>query len=76
MSELIIKKSLCQFTKTEEAVETDGPECGNKKLKVGLNRNGMQHKKGEYIDLEFNGNKISIEEASRQTCKSKLNMQM
>ena len=52
--------------KTLEEIEDDGPECGNKKLKVVLNRNGMQHKKGEYIDLEFNGNKISIEEAKKQ----------
>lgn len=51
--------------KTPEEVEEDGPECGNKKLRVILNRNGMQHAYGEYIDLQFNGNIISYEEAKQ-----------
>ena len=49
--------------KTPEEIEADGIECGNKKLKVVLNRNGMQMAQGEYIDLQFNGNLISYEEA-------------
>lgn len=49
--------------KTPEEVEADGVDCGNKKLRVILNRNGMQHAPGEYIDLQFNGNVISYEEA-------------
>lgn len=49
--------------KTPEEIEADGPECGNKKLRVVLNRNGMQHAPGEYIDLLFNGNHILYEEA-------------
>lgn len=49
--------------KTEEEMEQDGPECGNKKLRVILNRNGMQHAPGEYIDLIFDGNHILYEEA-------------
>ncbi len=49
--------------KTPEEIEADGPECGNKKLRVVLNRNGMQHAPGEYIDLRFNGDMISYEEA-------------
>lgn len=51
--------------KTPEEVEGDGVECGNKKLRVVLNRNGMQHAPGEYIDLQFNGNLISYEEAKQ-----------
>ena len=51
--------------KTPEEVEADGVECGNKKLRVILNRNGMQHAQGEYIDLQFNGNLISYEEAKQ-----------
>lgn len=51
--------------KTPEEVETDGAECGNKKLRVVLNRNGMQHAEGEYIDLQFNGNRISYEQAKQ-----------
>lgn len=51
--------------KTPEEIEADGPECGNKKLRVVLNRNGMQHAPGEYIDLRFSGNNILYEEAKQ-----------
>ena len=51
--------------KTPEEIEADGTECGNKKLRVVLNRNGMQHANGEYIDFQFNGNLISYEEAKQ-----------
>lgn len=51
--------------KTPEEVEADGVECGNKKLRVILNRNGAQMAPGEYIDLSFNGNLISYEEAKQ-----------
>ena len=44
---------------------TDGVECGNKKLRVVLNRNGMQMAPGEYLDLQFNGNLISYEQAKQ-----------
>ena len=47
-------------------MEADGPECGNKKMIVRVNRNGMQHADGEYIDLEFNGNHISYRQAAKQ----------
>ena len=49
--------------KTPDEIETDGAECGNKKLFVALNRNGMQMAQGEYIDLVFDGNLISYEQA-------------
>lgn len=51
--------------KTPEEIEADGEECGNKKLRVILNRNGMQHAPGEYIDLRFDGNHILYEEAKQ-----------
>lgn len=51
--------------KTPEEVDLDGAECGNKKLRVILNRNGMQHAAGEYIDLQFNGNLIPYEQAKQ-----------
>lgn len=51
--------------KTEEEMERDGQECGNKKLRVVLNRNGMQHASGEYIDMMFRGNHVSYEEAKQ-----------
>ena len=51
--------------KTPEEIETDGVECGNKKLRICLNRNGAQMSPDEYIDLQFNGNLISYEEAKQ-----------
>lgn len=51
--------------KTLEEIEADGPECGNKKLRVVLNRNGAQMAPDEYIDLDFNGNLISYEQAKQ-----------
>ena len=51
--------------KTPEEIEEDGIECGNKKLRVILNRNGAQMGEGEYIDMRFNGNLISYEQAKQ-----------
>ena len=51
--------------KTPEEIERDGEECGNKKLRVVLNRNGMQHAAGEYIDMRFSGNHVLYEEAKQ-----------
>lgn len=46
-------------------IQTDGEECGNKKLFVALNRNGMQMTQDEYIDLKFDGNRILFEQAKQ-----------
>lgn len=51
--------------KTQEEVEADGAECGNKKLRVVLNRNGAQMTPNEYIDMSFDGNHILYEEAKQ-----------
>lgn len=51
--------------KTPDEIENDGAECGNKKLRVVLNRNGMQMTEGEYIDMYFDGNKVLYEEAKQ-----------
>lgn len=51
--------------KTPEELAEDGPECGNKKLRVVLNRNGMQMADGEYLDLMFDGNRIQYTEAKQ-----------
>lgn len=53
--------------KTPEEIQRDGIECGNSKMRVVLNRNGMQHASNEYIDLNFNGNLILYEEAKQHT---------
>lgn len=51
--------------KTQEEIDEDGAECGNKKLRVTVNRNGMQMAQGEYIDLFFDGNHILYEQAKQ-----------
>lgn len=51
--------------KTPEEIERDGVECGNKKLRVVANRNGMQHATDEFIDLTFDGDHVSYEEAKQ-----------
>jgi hypothetical protein len=56
--------------KTQEEIEADGPECGNKKLRVVLNRNGPQMGANEYIDLNFNGNLISYKEAKQHVVQT------
>lgn len=56
--------------KTPEEIEADGAECGNKKLRVVLNRNGMQMAQGEYIDLQFDGNHILYSEAKQHIPQS------
>ena len=55
--------------KTQEEIREDGEECGNKKLKIILNRNGSQHAEGEYIDLMFKGDNILYEEAKQHEPK-------
>ena len=56
---------IVMLDKTPEEIEADGAECGNKKLVVQLNRNGMQHAAGEYLDIFFNGNVVRLEEAKQ-----------
>lgn len=51
--------------KTPEEIEADGVECGNKKLRVVVNRNGAQMAQDEYIDLQFSGNHILYEQAKQ-----------
>ena len=51
--------------KTPEEIEQDGLECGNKKMVVTVNRNGAQMAPGEYIDLIFDGDHISYEQAKQ-----------
>lgn len=55
--------------KTPEECEEDGPDSGRKKLFVAQNRNGMQHVDGEWINLDFNGNACTLEEAKTQHYK-------
>lgn len=52
--------------KTDEELQRDGEGCGTHKLTVRFNRNGPQMSEGEYIDLDFDGDRIRYEEAPRQ----------
>ena len=52
--------------KTPDEIEEDGVECGNKKMIVSVNRNGMQHSQGEWIDIKFDGNHVLFEQAEKQ----------
>lgn len=52
--------------KTPEEIEEDGAECGNKKMIVAVNRNGAQMAQGEYISLNFDGDRILYEQAKKQ----------
>lgn len=54
------------MNKEQKEIEADGEECGNKKLFVRFNRNGPQMGEGEYIDMVFDGNRVSYEEAAKQ----------
>ena len=56
--------------KSQDEMDTDGAECGNKKLIVKLNRNGMQHVDGEYIDISFDGDRIMLTEAKQHIPES------
>lgn len=56
--------------KTPDEIELDGPECGNKKMRIVLNRNGAQMASDEYLDLRFQGNLISYEEAVQHTLQT------
>lgn len=56
--------------KTPEEIDADGTECGNKKLRVVLNRNGMQMAPGEYIDMFFDGNRVLYKEAKQHIPES------
>lgn len=51
--------------KTPEEILADGVECGNTKLRVGINRNGSQHADDEYIDINFTGNLIRYDPAKQ-----------
>ena len=53
--------------KTPEEIQQDGADCGNKKLFVRFNRNGPQMNEGEYIDVNFVGDKILYEEAQQHS---------
>ena len=52
--------------KTSEEIAKDTLDCGNFALTVDLNRMGEQMNEEEYIDFKFDGNRMRIEQATKQ----------
>ena len=52
--------------KADDEIIKDGIECGTHKLKVKLNRLGLQHdREDDYIDMMFTKEKVGIVEAKQ-----------
>jgi len=64
--------SLMWREKSIDEQMVDGKNCGNYALNVKLNRLGEQMADGDYIDFDFNGNIVTIEEAKKQHSKDSL----
>lgn len=52
--------------KSPEEIESQGIECGTKKMRVVFNRNGAQQSENEWIDMNFNGSVVTYEQAPKQ----------
>ena len=53
--------------KTAQEIDRDGVECGNYAACVDVNRNGERmDPETEYIDIQFSGNKMRINQAPKQ----------
>lgn len=63
--ERYVSASMWWRDKTVEELQRDGLDCGNFALTIDLNRLGEQMSDEEYIDFNFDGNKMRIEEAKR-----------
>ena len=63
--ERYVSVSMHWRNKTEEELARDGLECGNFALTVDLNRLGEQMAESEYIDFQFDGNLMRINQAKK-----------
>ena len=63
--ERYVSTSIFWRDKTREEQVNDGLECGNYRLSVDLNRNGQQMDEDDYIDFNFDGDRMRIEEAKQ-----------
>ena len=52
--------------KEPEDIEEDGEGGGNRKMIVTFNRNGPNHSSGEWINLDFDGDRMTFGEAASQ----------
>jgi replicative DNA helicase len=51
--------------KTKEEIETDGKECGNYCLSIPISRDSNMTAEDEYLDFQFYGSTMCIEEAKQ-----------
>lgn len=63
--ERYVSASLLWREKTADEITNDGNDCGNFALQVDLNRIGPPMDDDEYIDFNFDGSKMRIEEAKQ-----------
>lgn len=68
--ERYVSSSILWRDKTSEEIARDGLECGNFAATIDLNRNGEMMDEEDYIDMAFDGNKMRIQQASKQHSKS------
>lgn len=63
--ERYVSASMLWRDKTSEEIARDGISCGNFALTVDLNRLGEQMSDEDFIDFNFDGNRMRIEEAEK-----------
>ena len=64
--ERYVSSSILWRDKTAEEIARDGLACGNFAATIDLNRNGEMMDEDNYIDMQFDGNFMRIEQASKQ----------
>lgn len=68
--ERYVSASVLWRDKTPEEITRDGLECGNFAATIDLNRNGEMMDEDDYISMQFDGNRMRIEQAKKQHSKS------
>lgn len=68
--ERYVSSSILWRDKTAEEMARDGLDCGNFAATIDLNRNGEMMDEEDYIDMQFDGNRMRIEQAKKQHSKN------
>ena len=64
--ERYVTASIMWDKKTPQELSRDGIACGNYKMTVNLNRLGAQMEDDDYIDMDFDGNCMRINECANR----------
>lgn len=67
--ERYVSASVLWRDKTAEEIAQDGVDCGNFAATIDLNRNGEMMDEDDYIDMQFDGNRMRIEQSKKQHSK-------